>query len=156
MTTRLYRSRTDSVLGGVCGGLACYVGVDPTLVRLIAVVLALGDGIGIILYLLLWLVLPLEGDHRTTQTTVRNGASEITDRVRSLSDELGNAINGASPRATLLIGGALIVMGVMFLLQQLNLGWLHWLSFDHLWPALLIAGSLALLWRRAVQPEGGW
>ncbi len=42
MTPRLYRSRTDVLLGGVCGGIARYLAVDVTLVRLVAVVLVLG------------------------------------------------------------------------------------------------------------------
>jgi phage shock protein C len=154
MTTRLSRSRTDNVLGGVCGGLARYLGLDPALVRLVAVVLALGDGIGVMLYLVLWIVVPLEGEDAVTQTIPRNSASEITDRARSLGNGMSHALNSASPRATLLIGGALIVMGAVFLLQQLDLPWLRWLSFDQLWPALLIAGGLGLLWRRAFQPEG--
>ena len=59
---RLYRSRTNRMIAGVCGGLAAYFGIYPTLVRIIAVVLALpgsGPPIGLI-YLVLWVVLPEE------------------------------------------------------------------------------------------------
>lgn len=58
---QLRRSRTDSVIAGVCGGLGQYFGIDPVLVRIIFVVLALAAGPGLLAYLILWLVIPLEG-----------------------------------------------------------------------------------------------
>lgn len=61
---RLYRSRSDKKIAGVCGGLAVYFGIDPVIPRLIWVFLALGAGIGILAYLICWLVIPKE------QTTV--------------------------------------------------------------------------------------
>lgn len=57
---KLYRSRTDSVLGGVCGGLAEYFDMDSTIVRILAVVLALMGSVGVWIYLALWFVMPLE------------------------------------------------------------------------------------------------
>ena len=46
------------MIGGVCGGIAAYFNVDPTLIRIIAVVLALVGGGGVIAYLLAWLIMP--------------------------------------------------------------------------------------------------
>jgi phage shock protein C len=48
------------MIGGVCGGLAVYFGVDPTLVRVLWVAMTLFVGVGILLYLILWVVMPLE------------------------------------------------------------------------------------------------
>jgi len=55
---RLTLSVTDKKIGGVCGGIAEYFDVDPTLVRLIAVVLALFGGSGLFLYLIAWIIIP--------------------------------------------------------------------------------------------------
>lgn len=57
---KLYRSRSDRMLGGVCGGLGDYFNVDPTLMRLIFVVLFLLGGHGLLVYLILWIIIPLE------------------------------------------------------------------------------------------------
>ena len=57
---RLYRSQKDRIFGGVCGGLSDYFGWDPTLVRVVFTVLALAGGNGLLLYLLLWILTPLE------------------------------------------------------------------------------------------------
>ncbi|MGC1549194.1 MAG: PspC domain-containing protein [Rhodanobacter sp.] len=58
MDKRLYRSRSDRTLAGVCGGIAEYLGWDPTLVRVGWIILTLLGGSGILIYLIMWLVMP--------------------------------------------------------------------------------------------------
>ncbi|GIV90098.1 MAG: hypothetical protein KatS3mg055_2616 [Chloroflexus sp.] len=58
-TNRLTRSATDRMLGGVCGGLARYFGIDSTIVRLIFV-LAVLSGLSPLIYLVLWIIMPQE------------------------------------------------------------------------------------------------
>ncbi|OOG63335.1 PspC family transcriptional regulator [Rhodanobacter sp. B04] len=58
MEKRLYRSRRYRSLAGVCGGIAEYFGWDPTLVRVGWIILTLMGGSGILLYLIMWLVMP--------------------------------------------------------------------------------------------------
>ena len=58
-TRRIYRSRTDRILGGVAGGLAKYLGVDPVLIRL-AFIALLFAGIGVLLYIVAWIIIPEE------------------------------------------------------------------------------------------------
>ena len=60
VTNRLYRSQTDRMVAGVCGGLARNFNIDPTVIRLVFVVLALAGGPGVLLYLLLWIITPIE------------------------------------------------------------------------------------------------
>ena len=56
---RFTRSRTERMIGGVCGGIADYFDLDPTLVRLVFVLLVLvGVGSPILLYLILWVIMP--------------------------------------------------------------------------------------------------
>ena len=57
MRKRLYRSRRDVMIAGVCGGIAEYFDIDPTIVRLIAVVLILGWGSGLLAYLIAVLII---------------------------------------------------------------------------------------------------
>jgi len=56
---RLMRSSTDKKLGGVCAGLADYFDMDPTLVRVLWLLVVLCGGTGILLYIILWIALPL-------------------------------------------------------------------------------------------------
>jgi len=58
MSKRLSRSRSDRKLAGVCGGVAEFLGWDPTLVRVLWIVLTLLYGSGILIYLILWVAMP--------------------------------------------------------------------------------------------------
>lgn len=60
MDKKLYRSRSQKMIAGVCGGLGQYLGLDPTVVRLVFVLMALGGGHGVLIYLLLCLFVPSE------------------------------------------------------------------------------------------------
>ncbi len=60
-TKRLYRSRKDRMIAGVCGGLAEYFGMDPTWMRLIFILLVLMGGSALLVYMIMWLIVPLEG-----------------------------------------------------------------------------------------------
>ncbi len=59
-TKRLYRSRNDRMIAGVCGGLGQFLGMDPTIIRLIFVVAVLAGFAGVLAYLILAVVIPLE------------------------------------------------------------------------------------------------
>ena len=99
---RLFRSRTDYMLGGVCAGLGRYFGVDSTLVRLLFVLLVLAGGSGVLLYIVLWIVIPRE-DVTYTQTNL--DGDEIGRRARQMGDddatvaELERRVREAPPEA---------------------------------------------------------
>jgi len=57
---RLYRSKKERIIAGVCGGLGEYFGIDPTIVRIIWVLLGLMGGSGIIAYIIAWIIIPEE------------------------------------------------------------------------------------------------
>lgn len=58
---KLTRTRTDRKIAGVCGGLGKYLGIDPTVIRIIFLFLALPGGFpGILPYIILWIVMPEE------------------------------------------------------------------------------------------------
>ena len=57
---RLYRSRADRVIAGVCGGLGRYLEMDPVVIRVVWAVLVVVAGVGILAYLLAWLIVPNE------------------------------------------------------------------------------------------------
>jgi len=62
MARRLYRSRTEKMLGGVCAGLGELLDIDPTIVRLVFVLLTIWGGAGAIIYLVLWLIAPYKDE----------------------------------------------------------------------------------------------
>jgi len=126
MEKRLYRSRSDRMIFGVCGGLADYLAVDPVLVRVAFVLLGIA-GVGILLYLVLAIVVPL----RETAVAPQDAAVESTEEVSP--DEVEGRRRGG-------IGLILIAVGLIFLLS--NLGVFTWGRF---WPIVLIVIGLALI-----------
>ena len=63
MAKKFYRSRKNRVIAGICGGLAEYFDVDPIIVRLIALILVLSAGGGLLAYIIAWIVVPEEPDN---------------------------------------------------------------------------------------------
>ena len=61
---RIYRSGEEKIIGGVCGGIAEYLGIDPVLIRLLWVAGALAYGSGIMLYIIAWIIIPRNPKHK--------------------------------------------------------------------------------------------
>jgi phage shock protein C len=115
----LRRSTDDKVIAGVCGGLGSYFGVDPVWFRLAFVVLAVGGGSGVLLYLIAWLVIPAQ----------RPG--EELERGPSTIGEQGPVI----------VGVGLVAVGLMLLVNNL----VPW--FDRIMlPLVVVAAGIALLY----------
>jgi phage shock protein PspC (stress-responsive transcriptional regulator) len=71
---RLYRSRKERILGGVCGGLGEHIDVDPSIIRLVWVIVSLVSlGIGIIVYLVAWIIIPESPDESPVQPAITDG-----------------------------------------------------------------------------------
>jgi phage shock protein PspC (stress-responsive transcriptional regulator) len=126
---KLYRSRSDSVIAGVAGGLGAYFGTDPVLLRVLFVLLTIaGEGVGILFYILMVVVVP---------------------RVPKGEDIMGATVPLQENRQAGLIGGSgLIILGLFFFLDNLNLPWLDWVEFGSLWPLLLILGGVTIVVRQ--------
>ncbi|MCE1252971.1 MAG: PspC domain-containing protein [Anaerolineae bacterium] len=75
MSNKIYRSQTDKMLSGVCGGLAEKFNIDSSLVRLIFVLLAIFGGHGLLIYVILWLILPVAPDNRVIDVSSHPDAS---------------------------------------------------------------------------------
>lgn len=137
MAKRLYRSATNRMIWGVCGGLAEYFDIDTVLVRVIFVILALGSGgVGVLLYILLAIVTPFRG--------VLTPISPEGIQQEELEGSPQESVRGAQVAGTILVG-----LGLFFLLSNLNLFW--WFRWGNLWPIILIAIGVAIFlgrWRK--------
>jgi phage shock protein C len=115
---RLMRSRDDRVIGGVAGGLGAYLGIDPVIVRLVFVVLALAGGGGILAYLVAWLVIPEAPEdgmpvpeRPASSTPVLAGLVLVALGGLLLADQLLSAFSWRYVGPVLLIGfGGLILV----------------------------------------------
>lgn len=143
------------MIAGVCGGIGRYLRIDSSLVRLFFLLLALGDGIGLLLYVLLWIVLPEAPTADEPTDAQAPTEANFEDRAREMGRELQESFSRPHPRAGLYVGLGLIFLGLVYLVNNLNIPWLWWLDFDILWPILLILGGLVLLLRRPWRSSDG-
>ncbi|HEV2281623.1 MAG TPA: PspC domain-containing protein [bacterium] len=134
MRPRLYRSRTDYWIAGVCGGLGRYFGVDSNPIRLGFVVLAGWNGLGVLLYLVTVLIVPEEP---VEQIAADPGAVPPASGQTPVSHE---------GRRMRMLGWLLILGGAYLLLRNLHL--FLPIVQDQVFPVLLILGGLVLLLMR--------
>jgi phage shock protein C len=119
---RLRRSRTDRVLGGVCGGLGEYLGVDAALVRIAAVLLVFAGGAGIVAYLVAWILIPEAAE----------------------GEETGPGRPAPPGRARTIAGAVLVGVGALLLVDMLIP---IRLEGRFVWPILLIVVGAAVILR---------
>jgi len=143
-TRKLYRSRANSVIGGVASGLAEYFNLDPLIVRILFVVMALVGGGGLVLYIALWIFVPENPDF-TAYSFVNTEPMENEKDFNAGGDQ-GTQKPWHDPMRSRnngnLIGGLiLIALGVIFLADR----FIPRIDFGDLWPILLIVVGIAIL-----------
>ncbi len=141
-TKRLYRSRTDKIIAGVCGGMAEYFDVDPVIMRVLFVLLAFFGGSGFILYLASIFIIP----KKPLQVENPLGAGNATAPQQKEVPSGG---------ARTMFGIIMIILGALVLLGNLGV-----LSFFHFWhlsafvfPILLILIGMAIIYYKQAEVQ---
>jgi len=88
MQKKLYRSEIDKIVGGVCGGLAEYFGIDSAIVRLVFVLILVYGGSGLLVYIILWIVLP------TQSTTYTSSDDVISENSKEIKETISKTAKG--------------------------------------------------------------
>ncbi len=82
MAKRLYRSETDKIIGGVCGGIAEYLNIDSVIIRVLFILALISEGFGLMLYIILWVVLPTkENIDKDPEEVIQKNTEEIKKNV---------------------------------------------------------------------------
>jgi phage shock protein C len=141
MTQRqgLYRSRTEKIFGGVCGGLAQSLNMDTFVVRLIFVILFLFAGGGILIYLIMWIALPEEPFpmfNEAPDAAADPGAGEPLKQSQDAPVYIPRQSNGA-----LIAGLVLIGVGLVFLADR----FIPTIHFRDFWPVVIVIVGLVLI-----------
>jgi phage shock protein PspC (stress-responsive transcriptional regulator) len=154
---RLYRCRENRVVAGVASGLAEFLEVDPSLVRIVWFLSIFAGGIGILLYLGMALIVPnepygyaapgLAGSPDATGTDAgagaAPGAAPAAAHNHGMSTAPAHVHGGSSGRLTMFLGYGLILFGAVALLDIALPGWFSW---RQLWPLFVIGlGGLLVI-----------
>lgn len=164
---RLYRSRIDRMIAGICGGLAKYFDIDPTIVRVLFVVSIFIGGGGIVAYIILWIVVPEEqlifqSAAQDSQTNQKKSDSEesnsntnqdsskfdstsfnagINQKVNEATNEINKILDEAKSNKKVFGGTILILLGILFLLDNL----FPYFDFGDYWPIILIVIGVGII-----------
>lgn len=127
MSKRLYRSRSERKIGGVCGGLSEYFDVDPVFIRALFVITTLGYGIGFIAYIVLWIIVPERSKiyvDDTNEVFVENPEEVIEEEpLKSNSNR------------KVVFGVILIIVGMLLFIDE----FIPALEIEYIFPIILIS-----------------
>lgn len=133
--SNIYRSNENKIIAGVCGGLGEYFKIDPIIFRIIFVALFVYGGSGLLVYLLLWLVIPKnKGD------IMQDNVEEIKDKANKFADKV-KSIDKSERRS--IVGIIIILFGLMLLLN--NLGIIVFAHVWRFWPIFLILLGISII-----------
>jgi phage shock protein C len=144
---KIYRSKDDYILAGVCSGLAEYFEIDPTLMRVIFVLLFIGGGAGFLIYLVLWLIIPKEGGKEVKvdrEKNIKEFANDLGDKAQTVVSEIRSEIKSSKRRGNF-FGLVLVVLGTAVIVEKIFPMQLQW---DYIWPGILIFLGLYLIFRK--------
>ena len=139
-TQRLYRSRTNKVFAGVCGGMAEYFDVDPIIIRILFILMVLFGGSGILLYIAAIFIIP-QKPYTVTDFNQSTAPSQTVS---------------ASSNARNIFGYILIIGGGLLLLANLDV--FHFFdfigdAFEYIFPILLIVLGMGVIYYRQANPQ---
>jgi phage shock protein C len=137
---KLFRSQTNSVIAGVCGGLAEYFDIDPVLVRVIFVLLLLFGGGGLLIYIILWIVTP-QKPISFDSAHFAQFSKDNPETAKEPGQEETNEPKTYKYRGSMIGGVILVTLGILFLLDE----FIPHLDFGRLWPVLLIIIGTVLI-----------
>lgn len=124
MAKKIYRSKKDSIIGGVCGGIAEYFGIDSTLVRLLAILIVFVGGAGLIAYIIAWIIIPQNPEEVPGQEVDYSDTGSHEDRNKHVWGGL-----------------ILIFLGLFFLTRSF---FPHFILVKF-WPIILVVVGIGLI-----------
>ena len=132
---KLYRSTENRIVAGVCGGIAEYFETDPILVRIIFIFISLIGAAGILLYIILWFMIPEKNSEQKKH-------EEFVHEVKNHIQKNHHAARGV-------VGFFIILIGVLLLIDQFYPD----LGFSKFWPILVIAFGAVIILKTENKPR---
>ncbi|MCB9259247.1 MAG: PspC domain-containing protein [Ignavibacteriales bacterium] len=143
MEKKLYRSRDKKVIAGIAGGLGEYLDVDPVIIRIILVLITIFHGIGILIYIIMWIAVP-EGPYKTYGEKTATSEEPLSEEGKSTSappNQNKTVQKEPNSNGRIVVGVILILIGSIFLFER----FLPFFDFEFVFSVGLIILGLAML-----------
>lgn len=136
MSDNLYRTRINKVIGGVAAGIAEYFKIDLMLVRILFIILTIFNGIGLLIYIVLWIILPMKPyNEYVFNMGIDPNEEENPDSFRQMEKSRN--------KGALFFGVLLILLGVLFLFENM----IPDFSFFDIFPLVIIGAGVYMILR---------
>jgi phage shock protein PspC (stress-responsive transcriptional regulator) len=153
MAERLYRSRSKKIIGGVAGGLADYLNLDPVLIRVLFVIITLINGLGILLYIILWIVVQEEPyqtySYEMGASSEPAGDTGNTNTTENAEPEPKKPVEKKDSKGRVIAGVVLISLGFIFLAEN----WFPHFDFSDILPLALVGAGIWLVYNSINKKE---
>jgi phage shock protein C len=140
MQNRLVRPVGGRVLAGVCSGLAQWLGLDVTLMRVIFILLGLLTGMGLLIYIVLWIIIPSAGEDI-------NAKRDWSSKAGQMRDDFIQATSAPNMDALRIFGAVLVGAGCFYLFKEIKPEWFFWMNKGMFWALALILIGVVLVIR---------
>ncbi|MFA7676463.1 MAG: PspC domain-containing protein [Candidatus Shapirobacteria bacterium] len=145
---KIFRSIENYMIAGVCGGLADYFKIDSSLIRIIFILLAIGGGSGILIYLILWFVVPKEvGTEKEfkREEKVKEFTEDVKNKAKTIAKEIKSDVKIEKMKKINILGIILILIGLVAIWNQISPIIIEWNFF---WPGLLILIGIFIMFKK--------
>ncbi len=154
MEKRLLRSRRKKVFAGIAGGLAEYLDVDPVIIRVLLVLITIFHGVGLFIYIIMWIIIPEEpidmsfaqkGENDYSEfgkpfsEDFKQSANSVFDEAKVAAQQVRNSAKSSNSR--IVFGAILIFIGLVFLFER----FFSFIDFEFVFAIGLIVLGLSLL-----------
>lgn len=158
-TKKVFRSSSDRVVLGICGGLGEYFEIDAVILRILFVMLTFAGGSGIFIYIILAFIIPenqhgskLNASTKAREEKMHQFVSQATDQTKDLIEELKrkkklkcNSRHGFRN----ILGLIIVLLGLNLLAKQLfHISLFHWVDFDYVGPTLIMLLGFYVIFKK--------
>jgi phage shock protein C len=143
MEKKLTRSRNKKVIAGIAGGLGEYLNIDPIIIRIIIVLITIFHGIGLLIYIIMWIVIPEESYNDFFTENKFEEPSDIGQNIKDEANKVADEIKmqSTSSNGRIIFGVILILIGAIFLFER----FFPFFDFEFVFGFGMVILGLALL-----------
>jgi phage shock protein C len=141
---KIFRSNEDRIIAGICSGLGEYFEIDSSLIRILFILLFIGGGSGFLIYILLWMVIPMKKEIGIKKE-LKGLAKDLKNKAGLMAKDVQTNIRIQRAKRMSILGILLILTGLVIIWNQFAPITIQW---EFVWPALLIITGILLIVRR--------
>jgi phage shock protein PspC (stress-responsive transcriptional regulator) len=137
-TKKLYRSKTDRIIFGICGGLGEYFEIDPLVFRILFILLTFTGGSGVIIYILLAIIIPGSDGQKLKSVEVKNVIDEAQEKTQDIAAEIKK--NGSwIKNVKNIVGLVIVLIGLnIFFEQVFKVNAFSFINWGIIWAVVIV------------------